>query len=159
MLVSLPWRFGACCSFIRTGNIMRTVIKQCSHNIRQFESIKKGHSVPTIYFLIIYTNLIGWESAKTRKLIMQKEGNKHKYLREWSKKRYIVGWRADERSSSLVILHMHKHKDIDSVVCPSEGKTYRPLLVTSLMASLFYPFFHTNCTLLIWHQRWSKRKS
>ena len=55
---------------------MRTVIKQCSHNIRQFESIKKGHSVPTIYFLIIYTNLIGWESAKTRKLIMQKEGNK-----------------------------------------------------------------------------------
>ena len=35
---------------------MRTVIKQCSHNIRQFESIKKGHSVPTIYFLIIYTD-------------------------------------------------------------------------------------------------------
>ena len=36
---------------------------------------------------------------------------------------------------------MHKHKDIDSVVCPPEGKTYRPLLVTSLMASLLYPFY------------------
>ena len=51
----------------------------------------------------------------------------------------------DERLSSLAILHIHKHKDvidIDSIitVCPSEGYTSRPLLVTSLMASLFYPF-------------------
>ena len=55
MLVSLPWRFIACCSFIRTGNIIRTAY-QSSPNMRQFESIKKGHSVPTIYFLIIYTD-------------------------------------------------------------------------------------------------------
>ena len=34
---------------------MRTAY-QSSYNIRQFESIKKGHSVPTIYFLIIYTD-------------------------------------------------------------------------------------------------------
>ena len=33
---------------------MRTAY-QSSYTIRQFESIKKGHSVPTIYFLIIYT--------------------------------------------------------------------------------------------------------
>ena len=30
-------------------------------------------------------------------------------------------------------------------VCPSEGYTSRPLLVTSLMASLFYLFFRKYC--------------
>ena len=46
----------------------------------------------------------------------------------------------DERLSSLAILHIHKLKDlidIDGInynrVCPSEGYTSRPLLVTSLM--------------------------
>ena len=34
-------------------------------------------------------------------------------------------------------------------VCLSEGYTSRPLLVTSFMASLFYPFCRKHCTLLI----------
>ena len=61
----------------------------------------------------------------------------------------------DERLSSLAILHIHKLKDlidIDGInynrVCPSEGYTSRPLLVTSLMASLFYPFFAVNSLYL-----------
>ena len=53
----------------------------------------------------------------------------------------------DERLSSLAILYIHKHKDVIDIdgiinnrVCPSEGYTSRPLLVTFLMASLFYPY-------------------
>ena len=56
----------------------------------------------------------------------------------------------DERLSSLAILHIHKHKDvidIDGIMTEfalSGGYTYRPFLVTSLMASLFYPFLAVN---------------
>ena len=61
----------------------------------------------------------------------------------------------DERLSSLAILHIHKHKDvidIDGIMTDqfalSGGYTYRPFLVTSLMASLFYPFFAVNSLYL-----------
>ena len=59
----------------------------------------------------------------------------------------------DERLSSLAILHIHKHKDVIDIdgiitVCPSERYTARLLLVTSLMASLFLPFFAGNSLYL-----------
>ena len=53
---------------------------------------------------------------------------------------------ADERLSSITILHIHKYKDVidfDGIIkefARLKGYTSRPLLVTSLMASLFYPF-------------------
>ena len=49
--------------------------------------------------------------------------------------------RTDERLSSIASLHVHKHKDvidIDGII--TEFALSRPLLVTSLMASLFYHF-------------------
>ena len=61
----------------------------------------------------------------------------------------------DERLSSLAILHIHTYKDvidIDGIMTEfalSGGYTYRPFLVTSFMASLFYPFFRKHCTLPI----------
>ena len=62
----------------------------------------------------------------------------------------------DERLSSLAILHILKHKDvidIDGVMTElalSGGFTFRPLLVTSLIASLFHPFLpYIVCTLPI----------
>ena len=61
----------------------------------------------------------------------------------------------DERLSSLAILYIHKHKDVIDIdgiinnrVCLSVRYTSRPLLVTSLMASLFYPFFAVNSPYL-----------
>ena len=61
----------------------------------------------------------------------------------------------DERLSSLASLHIHKHKDVIDIdgiiynrVCLSVRYTSRPLLVTSLMASLFYPFFAVNSLYL-----------
>ena len=73
----------------------------------------------------------------------------------------------DERLSYLAVLHTYKYKDDDiggivtefahlkgthfaprlwlsPLACDS-----RPLLVTSLITSLLYPFFHKHCTLLI----------
>ena len=49
--------------------------------------------------------------------------------------------RTDERLSSIASLQLHKHKDvidIDGII--TEFASSRALLVTSLMASLFYPF-------------------
>ena len=49
--------------------------------------------------------------------------------------------RTDERLSSIASLHVHKHKDvidIDGII--TEFAPSRTLLVTSLMASLFYHF-------------------
>ena len=52
----------------------------------------------------------------------------------------------DERLSSLAILHIHNHKDVINIngimteFALSGGYTYRPFFVTSLMASLLYPF-------------------
>ena len=61
----------------------------------------------------------------------------------------------DERLSSVAILYIHKHKDVIDIdgiinnrVCLSVRYTSRPLLVTSLMASLFYPFFAVNSLYL-----------
>ena len=51
-------------------------------------------------------------------------------------------------------MYIHKHKNVwywwrCNRVCPSEGYAPRPLLVTSLIASLFYPLFPWHCTLPI----------
>ena len=51
-------------------------------------------------------------------------------------------------------MYIHKHKNVwywwrCNRVCPSEGYTSRPLLVSSLIASLFYPLFPWHCTLPI----------
>ena len=54
----------------------------------------------------------------------------------------------DERLSSLAILHIYKHKDVDFdgviTVCSSEGHTSRPLLVNRLMALRFCLFFRNT---------------
>ena len=64
------------------------------------------------------------------------------------------------RLSRLTILQMNKNKDvdIDGVVMEFahlEGTEVSPFAsVTSLVGSLFYPFFHKHCTLPIALRDW-----